>query len=233
MFRRSFIAGAAGLWLSGAARADPPLGLSQLRARGELCELRAADLAFTELRVRDVLQMEHPPLMGLPGRITGYGEAGSHPGPLSFYALAPTYWLLGSTAWSLKVGVVVLDVVALGLTLVMVHRRGGPTATLSLAAGLAVLLRAYGAHQLTEPWNPFLPALWWVVFLGLFPTAIAFTTYAYALRHMSAGSLSVTTYIVPVLTVAISWVVLAEAPPALAYVGGTLCLVGVAITRRR
>jgi hypothetical protein len=124
-----------------------------------------ADLAFTELRVRDVLQMEHPPLMGLPGRITGYGEAGSHPGPLSFYALAPTYWLLGSTAWSLKVGVVVLDVVALGLTLVMVHRRGGPTATLSLAAGLAVLLRAYGAHQLTEPWNPFLPALWWVVFL--------------------------------------------------------------------
>jgi hypothetical protein len=124
-----------------------------------------ADLAFTELRVRDVVRFDHPPLVGLPGRINGYGEAGNHPGPLSFYALAPVYWLTGSSAWSLKVAVAVLDTVALGLALGMVHRRGGPMATLSLAAGLAVLLRAYGPHQLTEPWNPFMPPLWWVVFL--------------------------------------------------------------------
>ena len=75
--------------------------------------------------------------------------------------------------------------------------------------------------------------LGWVVYLGVFPTAIAFTTYAFALSHMSAGNLSVTTYLVPPLTVLMSWLVLAEAPPALAYVGGALCLVGVAITRRR
>jgi drug/metabolite transporter (DMT)-like permease len=72
----------------------------------------------------------------------------------------------------------------------------------------------------------------WVVYLGLFPTAIAFTTYAYALAHMSAGSLSVTTYLVPPLTVLMSWLVLSEAPPAMAYVGGALCLLGVALTRR-
>ena len=73
----------------------------------------------------------------------------------------------------------------------------------------------------------------WVVYLGLFPTAVAFTTYAYALAHMSAGNLSVTTYLVPPLTVLMSWLVLSEAPPTMAYVGGTLCLVGVALTRRR
>jgi drug/metabolite transporter (DMT)-like permease len=72
----------------------------------------------------------------------------------------------------------------------------------------------------------------WVVYLGLFPTAIAFTTYGYALAHMSAGSLSVTTYLVPPLTVLMSWLVLSEAPPAMAYVGGALCLLGVALTRR-
>ena len=72
----------------------------------------------------------------------------------------------------------------------------------------------------------------WVVYLGLFPTAIAFTTYAYALGHMSAGSLSVTTYLVPPITVLLSWLALSEAPPAVAYVGGALCLLGVAITRR-
>ena len=72
----------------------------------------------------------------------------------------------------------------------------------------------------------------WVVYLGLFPTAIAFTTYGYALSHMSAGRLSVTTYLVPPLTVLMSWAVLSEAPPSMAYVGGALCLLGVALTRR-
>jgi drug/metabolite transporter (DMT)-like permease len=73
----------------------------------------------------------------------------------------------------------------------------------------------------------------WVIYLGLFPTAIAFSTYAFALSHMSAGNLSVTTYLVPPITVGLSWVFLAEVPPAMAYVGGALCLVGVALARRR
>lgn len=72
----------------------------------------------------------------------------------------------------------------------------------------------------------------WVVYLGLFPTAIAFSTYAFALSHMSAGNLSVTTYLVPPITVLMSWAVLSESPPLMAYVGGALCLLGVAITRR-
>ena len=73
----------------------------------------------------------------------------------------------------------------------------------------------------------------WVVYLGVFPTAIAFTTYAFALTHMSASSLGVTTYLVPPITVVMAWLLLAETPPALAYVGGALCLVGVALARRR
>jgi drug/metabolite transporter (DMT)-like permease len=72
-----------------------------------------------------------------------------------------------------------------------------------------------------------------VVYLGLFPTAVAFSTYAFALNHMSAGDLSVTTYLVPPITVLMSWVFLSEVPPAMAYVGGALCLVGVALARRR
>src|SRR3954453_18334090 len=50
--------------------------------------------------------------------------------------------------------------------------------------------------------------LGWVVFLGVFPTAIAFSTYAFALSHMSAGNLAVTTYLVPPITVLLSWVLL-------------------------
>jgi drug/metabolite transporter (DMT)-like permease len=72
-----------------------------------------------------------------------------------------------------------------------------------------------------------------VVYLGLVPTALAFSTWAYALSRMDAGRLGVTTYLVPPLTVAMAALLLAEAPPALALAGGALCLVGVAITRIR
>lgn len=75
-------------------------------------------------------------------------------------------------------------------------------------------------------------SLLWVVYLGVFPTAVAFTTYAYALRHMTASSLGVTTYLVPPLTIAMALVFLGETPPPVAYVGGALALLGVAIARR-
>jgi drug/metabolite transporter (DMT)-like permease len=74
--------------------------------------------------------------------------------------------------------------------------------------------------------------IWWVVYLGLFPTAVAFTTYAFALRHMTAGSLGITTYLVPPLTIVMGWLFLGETPPAMAYLGGSLALVGVAVARR-
>ena len=67
----------------------------------------------------------------------------------------------------------------------------------------------------------------------MFPTAIAFTTYAYALRHMSAGNLGITTYLVPPITIVLGVIFLGEAPPAMAYAGGALALVGVAVARRK
>ncbi len=76
-------------------------------------------------------------------------------------------------------------------------------------------------------------SIWWLVYLGVFPTAIAFTTYAFALRHMSAGNLGVTTYLVPPITIVMGVVFLSEAPPTMAYAGGALALVGVYVARRK
>jgi drug/metabolite transporter (DMT)-like permease len=75
--------------------------------------------------------------------------------------------------------------------------------------------------------------VWWVIYLGIFPTAIAFTTFAYALRTMSASNLGVTTYLVPPITIVMGWLFLSETPPGMAYVGGALALVGVAVARRK
>lgn len=71
-----------------------------------------------------------------------------------------------------------------------------------------------------------------ITYLGLGPTALAFTLWGYALARTSAGRLGATTYLVPPLAVLLGWVLLDEVPAPLALAGGVLCLVGVGITRR-
>ncbi|TDP98119.1 DMT family transporter [Labedaea rhizosphaerae] len=71
------------------------------------------------------------------------------------------------------------------------------------------------------------------VYMGIFPTAIGFTAWAYALRRTDAGRLTATTYAVPAVSVLLSWLVLAEIPTVYSLVGGAVCLTGVAISRRR
>jgi|SRR5689334_15118297 len=87
--------------------------------------------------------------------------------------------------------------------------------------------------QLVREWRA-APAsgVGWLLFLGVFPTSIAFTTWAYALARGSAGRLAATAYLVPPLTIVISWLILGEAPGMIAVLGGGLCLVGVVIARR-
>lgn len=123
------------------------------------------DLAMTEFRVRDVFT-SRTPLIGLPGRIgRTLAEQGSHPGPLSFYLVAPGYRLMGSTAWAMQAATVMVHAVAIVAALFLARRRGGLALAAAVALLLAVLMRGYGITLLTQPWNPYLPVLWWVVLL--------------------------------------------------------------------
>ncbi|MFD9078759.1 DMT family transporter [Streptomyces erythrochromogenes] len=70
-----------------------------------------------------------------------------------------------------------------------------------------------------------------MVYLGVVPTALAFTTWTYALARMPAGRLGATTYAVPAIVVLLSWALLAEVPGWLTLLGGLLCLAGVAVSR--
>ncbi|WP_282701633.1 DMT family transporter [Streptomyces sp. CC219B] len=72
-----------------------------------------------------------------------------------------------------------------------------------------------------------------MVYLGVFPTALAFTTWAYALARTTAGRMGATTYAVPALVVVLSWLLLGEVPGAVTLLGGALCLAGVAVSRSR
>ena len=72
-----------------------------------------------------------------------------------------------------------------------------------------------------------------VVYLGVFPTAVGFALWAYALTRLNAGVLASTTLTVPGIVVLMSWALLGELPTVVALVGGALCLAGVAVSRRR
>ncbi|MGR4884069.1 DMT family transporter [Streptomyces sp. LARHCF249] len=72
-----------------------------------------------------------------------------------------------------------------------------------------------------------------MVYLGLFPTALAFTTWTYALSRTTAGKMGATTYAVPAVVILIAWTALNEVPAPLTLLGGAICLTGVAISRKR
>ncbi|GAA3800614.1 MULTISPECIES: DMT family transporter [Amycolatopsis] len=72
-----------------------------------------------------------------------------------------------------------------------------------------------------------------MLYLGVFPTALAFTTWAYALARTTAGKMGSTTYAVPAVVVLMAWAVLGEVPGWLSLAGGVLCLAGVAVSRTK
>jgi drug/metabolite transporter (DMT)-like permease len=74
-------------------------------------------------------------------------------------------------------------------------------------------------------------AIGWTIYLGLVPTALGFATWTFALRRTSAGRMGSLLYLVPVVATVLGWALLGETPPALAAVGGALCLAGVYLAR--
>lgn len=123
-----------------------------------------ADLAQTELRVRDVGSADTP-LIGLAGRIGETADPGSHPGPISFWLLAPVYRLLGATSAALATSTLVLHAIAMAASLWLAARRGGVTLVAAVGAASALLVYSYGPAVYFEPWNPYLPVSWWMLFL--------------------------------------------------------------------
>ncbi len=104
--------------------------------------------------------------------------------------------------------------------------------TFGCIAGAVVCL-PFAGQLVTEAARAPVTATLDMVYLGVFPTALAFTTWAYALARTTASRMGATTYAVPALVVLMSWFALGEVPGPLTLGGGALCLAGVAVSRSR
>ena len=72
-----------------------------------------------------------------------------------------------------------------------------------------------------------------IIYLGIFPAAIAYVLWNYALARMPASILSSFLYLAPVLAMAIAWVWLGELPTVLTIVGGAVAIVGVVVVQTK
>ncbi|MER6270549.1 DMT family transporter [Streptomyces sp. NPDC001797] len=97
----------------------------------------------------------------------------------------------------------------------------------------AVLCLPFTGQLVGEAADAPLTATLNMLYLGVFPLALAFTTWAYALARTTASRMGATTYAVPALVVLMSWLALGEVPGVLTLAGGVLCLAGVAVSRSR
>lgn len=135
--------------------------------------------------------------------------------------------------------------IALGLLTAVLYAAGVLSQKVALRTVDAVSATWIGCLIGTIVLLPFLPqtvqqvshasagAILAVVYLGIFPTAVAFTLWAFALSRSSAGSLTSTTLAVPAIVVLMSLLFLGEAPTVLALIGGAVALFGVFVSRAR
>lgn len=71
-----------------------------------------------------------------------------------------------------------------------------------------------------------------VVYLGLFPTVIAYVALAYTISRVGSSSGSSAIYLTPVLAFLIAWIWMGEVPGWPAIIGGIIILVGVALVNK-
>ena len=77
------------------------------------------------------------------------------------------------------------------------------------------------------------PATFAVIYLGIFPAAIAYVLWNYALARMPASLLSSFLYLSPVIAMFIAWVWLSEMPTLLTVLGGAIAIIGVVLVQTK
>jgi drug/metabolite transporter (DMT)-like permease len=72
-----------------------------------------------------------------------------------------------------------------------------------------------------------------VIYLGIFPGALAYVAWAYVMSHGTAGRTATLLYMIPVMAIGIAWLWLGEVPRWISLSGGVISLAGVVLVNTR
>ena len=77
-----------------------------------------------------------------------------------------------------------------------------------------------------------LPGLLTILYLGIFPAALAYLAWSYVLSAIPASTAVSFSYIIPFVTLLLGWAFLGEMPTALSILGGSVAMGGVWLVNR-
>jgi drug/metabolite transporter (DMT)-like permease len=157
---------------------------------------------------------------------------------ISFSGVAVIAWR-GMSGWALDARTLLIVSAALAFSLYVVGQKPllkrtsaiefATYAVSASACGLLIFLPGLPEAVRAAP----LSATLTVIYLGVFPGAIGYITWAYALTHLPASTAASFLYVQPLLVLGIAWVWLGEWPSWLSLVGGVLVLIGVIVVNAR
>ena len=95
-----------------------------------------------------------------------------------------------------------------------------------------LLLLVFTPGLIEEVANAPIEATIATIYLGIFPSAVAYVTWSYALSRAPATIVASFLYLQPVLAVIIAWIWLNEIPALISMVGGVVTILGVFLVNK-